>query len=47
MAGLTYRFTGLNKTSGPSANSGALDNLFYEIYAGIQEIILPEYERHR
>ena len=36
MAGLTYRFTGLNKTSGPSANSGALDNLFYEIYAGIQ-----------
>lgn len=36
MAGLTYRFTNLHKASGPSANSGALDNLFYEIYAGIQ-----------
>ena len=35
MAGLTYRFTGLHKTSGPSANSGALDNLFYK-FAGIQ-----------
>lgn len=36
VAGLTYRFTGLQKGSGISANSGILDNLFYEIYAGIQ-----------
>lgn len=36
VAGLTYRFTGLKKGSGISANSGVLDNLFYEIYAGIQ-----------
>lgn len=34
--GLTYRFTGLQKGSGISANSGILDNLFYEIYAGVQ-----------
>lgn len=36
VAGLTYRFTSLKKGSGISANSGVLDNLFYEIYAGIQ-----------
>lgn len=36
VAGVTYRFTGLQKGSGISANSGILDNLFYEIYAGIQ-----------
>ena len=47
MAGLTYRFTGLNKTSGPSANSGALDNLSTKFMRVFREIILPEYERHR
>ena len=36
IAGLTYLFTSQQKSLGVSANTGKLDNLFYEIYAGIQ-----------
>lgn len=36
VAGLTYRFTSIPTDHLPQANQDVLDNLFYELYAGIQ-----------